>query len=49
MYHRLIRHICYCCQAPIKQFYHDSLLSRNSCHPATYILKITLCNHNFIP
>ena len=36
-------------QASIKKLYHHPLLTCNSCHSSTYIFKLTLCNHDFIP
>ena len=46
--HRHLRHVRRCHQAPIKEFNYNPLLSCNSCHFPTYILKLPLCNHNFI-
>gem|GEM_PF-5947044 len=48
-FHRILWHIRRCHQAPIKEFNQHPLLSRNSCHPTTYILKLSICYHNFIP
>ena len=36
-------------QAPIKKLCYHPLLTCYPCHSSTYIFKLTLCNHDFIP
>ena len=46
--HSIPRYICRSHQTPIKEFYQNSLLSCNSCHPTTYVFKISISYHDFI-
>ena len=48
-FHRLLWYIRRSDQASIKKLYHHPLLACYSCYSSTYIFKLTLCNHDFIP